>query len=142
MPTGLAPEIVHFTPHGTGQQEKDSIGGPDFMVKPQVSTGLHCPAAGWLLLQACTGLFSGAAPKCHYPFQRRLSVSAQHTCCRKVCLNDSCTWAAFCKPVPVLLLRDWAWASCVQTAIFTLKTCLINPPNSECVVHFMSHLLS
>eukprot|EP00891_Asterochloris_glomerata_P000369 jgi/Astpho2/369/Aster-02244 len=43
MPTGLAPEIVHFTPHGTGQQEKDSIGGPDFMVKPQDSHNLLRP---------------------------------------------------------------------------------------------------
>ena len=71
MPTGLAPEIVHFMPHGLGQQEKDGIGGPDFMVKPQVSTGLHSAAAGWLL-----SLFSGAAPRCCYLFQQRLSVSA------------------------------------------------------------------
>ena len=62
MPTGLAPEIVHFTPNGGGRQERDSIGGPDFMVKPQVSIGLRCSAASWLLAQACTGLFSGLTP--------------------------------------------------------------------------------
>ena len=80
MPTGLAPEIVHFTPHGLGQQETDSIGGPDFMVKPQVSIGLHSSAVSWLLSQPEQASSLGLH-KVPLPLPIVLQCQCRHICC-------------------------------------------------------------
>lgn len=62
-PTGLAPEIVHFTVHNGDndfpKQHAHDVGGGDFIIKPQVSRYiftvliLHMPLCPGLCVSSC-----------------------------------------------------------------------------------------